>query len=100
MPAPAEPALAPADADLRIGLGVVLHDIGRLREAAAQYRQAAALRPWDGDPLLRYRDRFPILGTTNYQISNSLGAMPGAVAGRMSTAAERLASALAFAKAP
>jgi kynureninase len=30
------------------------------------------------DPLLRYRDRFPILERTNYQISNSLGAMPAA----------------------
>lgn len=28
------------------------------------------------DPLLRFRDRFPILGSTNYLISNSLGAMP------------------------
>lgn len=28
------------------------------------------------DPLLRFRDEFPILGRTNYLISNSLGAMP------------------------
>lgn len=28
------------------------------------------------DPLLRFRDRFPILSRTNYLISNSLGAMP------------------------
>jgi kynureninase len=28
------------------------------------------------DPLLRFRDEFPILATTNYLISNSLGAMP------------------------
>ena len=31
------------------------------------------------DPLLCYRDRFPILARTNYLISNSLGAVPAAV---------------------
>lgn len=31
------------------------------------------------DDLLRYRDEFPILKTTTYMISNSLGAMPRAV---------------------
>jgi kynureninase len=31
------------------------------------------------DPLLAYRDRFPILASTNYLISNSLGAVPRAV---------------------
>ena len=31
------------------------------------------------DDLLRYRPEFPILGRTNYMISNSLGAMPRAV---------------------
>jgi kynureninase len=31
------------------------------------------------DPLLAYRDRFPILERTNYLISNSLGAVPAAV---------------------
>jgi len=30
------------------------------------------------DPLLAYRDRFPILARTNYLISNSLGAVPAA----------------------
>jgi kynureninase len=35
------------------------------------------------DPLLAYRDRFPILRTSTYLISNSLGAMPAAVADRM-----------------
>jgi len=35
------------------------------------------------DPLLRFRDQFPILATTNYLVSNSLGAMPGAVPGRL-----------------
>ncbi len=29
-----------------------------------------------GDPLLKWRDEFPITGRTNYLISNSLGAMP------------------------
>ena len=32
------------------------------------------------DPLLRFRDDFPILAKTNYLISNSLGAMPMAAA--------------------
>jgi kynureninase len=31
------------------------------------------------DELLKYRDQFPILKTSNYLISNSLGAMPGRV---------------------
>jgi kynureninase len=31
------------------------------------------------DPLLRFRDAFPILGTSTYLVSNSLGAMPAAV---------------------
>lgn len=48
--------LAPADADLRIGLGVVLHEVGRLRAASEQYAEAAKLRPWDGDPMLRHGD--------------------------------------------
>jgi kynureninase len=30
----------------------------------------------DTDPLLKYRERFPILARTNYLISNSLGAVP------------------------
>jgi kynureninase len=33
------------------------------------------------DPLLRFRPEFPILETTTYLISNSLGAMPRGVAG-------------------
>ena len=32
------------------------------------------------DPLLRFRDRFPIVGTTNYLVSHSLGAMPAETA--------------------
>lgn len=35
------------------------------------------------DPLLAYRDRFPILRSTNYLISNSLGAVPAAAEGRL-----------------
>ena len=35
------------------------------------------------DPLLRFRDRFPILETTTYLVSNSLGAMPRTVADRL-----------------
>jgi len=35
------------------------------------------------DPMLAYRERFPILQTTTYLINNSLGAMPGDVAERM-----------------
>src|SRR5258708_23375031 len=35
------------------------------------------------DPLLRFRDEFPILATTNYMVSNSLGAMPRAVSERL-----------------
>ena len=30
------------------------------------------------DPLLRFRDRFPILSRTKYLVSHSLGAMPEA----------------------
>lgn len=35
------------------------------------------------DPLLRFRDRFPILESTTYLVSNSLGAMPRTVAERL-----------------
>ncbi|MEM8883571.1 MAG: aminotransferase class V-fold PLP-dependent enzyme [Planctomycetota bacterium] len=35
------------------------------------------------DPLLAYRDQFPILDSTTYLINNSLGAMPASVADRM-----------------
>jgi kynureninase len=35
------------------------------------------------DPLLRFRDRFPILESTTYLVSNSLGAMPRTVADRL-----------------
>ena len=45
--------------------------------------QAAA-----GDPLLRYRDRFPILSRSTYLVSNSLGAMPSSTADRLVEYAE------------
>ncbi|CAN5131450.1 kynureninase [soil metagenome] len=35
------------------------------------------------DSLLRFRAEFPILATTNYLVSNSLGAMPRAVSGQL-----------------
>ena len=35
------------------------------------------------DALLRFREEFPILATTNYQVSNSLGAMPRDVTGQL-----------------
>ena len=39
------------------------------------------------DPLLRFRDQFPILGKTTYLVSNALGAMPrGARDGLMRSA--------------
>lgn len=44
------------------------------------------------DPLLAYRDRFPILATTNYLISNSLGAMPEAARDALSLYAETWAT--------
>ncbi len=41
-----------------------------------------------GDLLLAYRDRFPILRDSTYLISNSLGAMPAAVAEEMAAYAD------------
>ncbi|MFI5256186.1 MAG: aminotransferase class V-fold PLP-dependent enzyme [Gemmatimonadales bacterium] len=35
------------------------------------------------DPLLRFRDEFPIVGSTTYMVSNSLGAMPRTVPDRL-----------------
>ena len=35
------------------------------------------------DPLLAYRDQFPILSRTNYLISNSLGAAPASASDRL-----------------
>ena len=44
------------------------------------------------DPLLRFREEFPILSTTNYQVSNSLGAMPREVPGRLAEYANEWAT--------
>ena len=44
------------------------------------------------DPLLRFRDEFPILGTSNYLVSNSLGAMPRSVPARLAEYAEQWAT--------
>jgi kynureninase len=41
------------------------------------------------DPLLRYRDEFPILATSTYLVSNSLGAMPRTVPKRLAEYAEQ-----------
>ncbi len=40
------------------------------------------------DPLLAFRDEFPILAKTTYLVSNSLGAMPRRVPGRLAEYAE------------
>jgi kynureninase len=44
------------------------------------------------DPLLRFRAEFPILETTTYLVSNSLGAMPRGVPDRLAEYAEQWAS--------
>lgn len=44
------------------------------------------------DSLLRFRDEFPILATTNYLVSNSLGAMPRAVPEQLAEYAEQWAT--------
>jgi len=44
------------------------------------------------DPLLRYRDRFPILRTTKYLVSHSLGAMPEAAREALNEYADRWAT--------
>jgi kynureninase len=44
------------------------------------------------DPLLRFRAEFPILASTTYLVSNSLGAMPRAVEGRLAEYASDWAS--------
>ena len=44
------------------------------------------------DPLLRFRDRFPILENTTYLVSNSLGAMPRSVADRLAEYAREWAT--------
>lgn len=40
------------------------------------------------DPLLRFRDHFPILSRSTYLVSNSLGAMPSGTAARLAEYAE------------
>ncbi len=45
-----------------------------------------------GDPLLRWRDEFPILSRCTYLVSNSLGAMPRAAAQRLQDYADTWAS--------
>jgi kynureninase len=44
------------------------------------------------DPLLRFRAEFPILGRTNYLVSNSLGAMPRSVPERLAEYADQWAT--------
>ena len=44
------------------------------------------------DPLLRYRGEFPILATSTYLVSNSLGAMPRTVPERLAEYAEQWAT--------
>ncbi|MEO5815629.1 MAG: aminotransferase class V-fold PLP-dependent enzyme [Gemmatimonadaceae bacterium] len=44
------------------------------------------------DSLLRFRDEFPILSSTTYLVSNSLGAMPRAVPDRLNEYAEQWAT--------
>lgn len=44
------------------------------------------------DPLLRFRDEFPILATSTYLVSNSLGAMPRGVPERLKEYAKQWAS--------
>ena len=44
------------------------------------------------DPLLRFRDEFPILARSTYLVSNSLGAMPRAVPERLAEYAESWAT--------
>jgi kynureninase len=44
------------------------------------------------DPLLRYREEFPILATSTYLVSNSLGAMPRTVPERLAEYAQQWAT--------
>ena len=44
------------------------------------------------DPLLRYRDAFPILARSTYLVSNSLGAMPATVPGKLQEYADSWAT--------
>ena len=53
---------------------------GRVGEESRSTRRDANAAAHD--PLLAYRERFPILARTNYLISNSLGAVPEEVGPR------------------
>lgn len=44
------------------------------------------------DPLLRFRDEFPILATSTYLVSNSLGAMPRGVSAQLAAYADAWAT--------
>ena len=44
------------------------------------------------DPLLAFREEFPILANTNYLVSNSLGPMPRAVPEKLDRKSTRLNS--------
>ena len=48
--------------------------------------------PTTDDPLLRFRAEFPILGTSTYLVSNSLGAMPARVGAELARYAEQWAT--------
>ncbi|HEX6058489.1 MAG TPA: aminotransferase class V-fold PLP-dependent enzyme [Gemmatimonadaceae bacterium] len=50
------------------------------------------MSPAVADPLLRFRERFPILERSTYLVSNSLGAMPRAVPERLAEYAEAWAT--------
>src|SRR5579872_5423735 len=52
----------------------------------------ATITPSKPDTLLRFRDRFPILETTKYLVSHSLGAMPAAARGALEEYADTWAS--------
>ena len=56
--------------------------------------RAAILRSMSitADPLLRFRDEFPILGTSTYLVSNSLGAMPRRVEDELQRYADQWAT--------
>lgn len=54
--------LAPSDADLREGAGLVLYGLERFADAAAQYTEAARLRPRDAAPLLNAGDGWAAAG--------------------------------------
>src|SRR3982750_3876759 len=51
-----------------------------------------AERDMTADPLLRFRGEFPILATTTYLVSNSLGAMPRAVPEQLAEYAQQWAT--------